>query len=308
MHWTALLTKREFSEDARLTGDLECIGCGYNLRSARVGGLCAECGLPVTESMFELAQPDLVAIGFRRIALSMMFLFALIIPPIIPKFMGMDMFLLVGGILMIAELYRFWGSATLRFRASLVQLPIIGPRLKVMFALNLIQLLLLGGAVLMWYIALASATTIPGSVDFWKWFLGGAWLALVVLSHIATIMASLAMANMLGYEACRKDLFRSIIWLATSPFSALLVMIVFLGLIIASGNQLSTSIVRLVGIASLILIAMIANVYGITAGLRLAGAALHERDTPDDLVDMDRGQFQHRSRTTSEELPDIKLQ
>ncbi|MCZ6543380.1 MAG: hypothetical protein O6768_06910, partial [Planctomycetota bacterium] len=61
MHWTALLEKRYFPPHATIIDDLPCVSCGYNLRAARVVGVCPECGQPVSDSLWALARPDQVA-------------------------------------------------------------------------------------------------------------------------------------------------------------------------------------------------------------------------------------------------------
>ena len=46
---------------AVIGGDLVCRGCGYNLRTLRVGGVCPECARRVRESIFVVPEPKRTA-------------------------------------------------------------------------------------------------------------------------------------------------------------------------------------------------------------------------------------------------------
>ena len=76
------LQEHSFSPGARVTGDLPCQGCGYNLREAMVSGACPECGRRVGESLVPLSEPDKVAAGLRFIGNSYLGLIALPLVPI----------------------------------------------------------------------------------------------------------------------------------------------------------------------------------------------------------------------------------
>ena len=307
MHWTALLARRRFPPDARIRGDLDCIGCGYNLYSARVGGACPECGLEVEASMHELARPDEVAAGYRAVARSYLPHLLVPLPLAFTKFAGMDMFLLVGFVLLIAACYRIWGSVTIRFRASLAQLPMIRPRLAAMFAFHLVDVLLIAGCCILWYAIIASPP--PGaSVAALKIMTGAAWLGVSLLGLLITCWASLSVATMLGYETCRKELLIHMVLMATSPLSSILLMTAGLLLVMAAGRPVGAMVIRVVGALSLIAIWSLALAYAVIAHVRLAGAALHERGGPDDdLIDTGHGvePVPQRPRTES---PGVRLE
>ena len=289
MHWTALLARRQFPPDARIRGDLDCIGCGYNLYSARVGGACPECGLDVQASMHELARPDEVSAGYRAIARSYLPHFLIPLPLAISRFAGMDMFLLIGFVLLIAACYRMWGSLTIRFRASLAQLPVIRPRLAAMFALHLADLLLIAACCILWYAVIASPPPVP-SVAALKLVTGGAWLGISLLGLLVTCWASLSVAGMLGYRTCRKELLIHLVLMATSPLTSILLMTAGLLLVLAAGRPIGAMVIRIAGGLSLIAVWALALGYAITAHVRLAGAALHERGgLDDDLIDTGHG-------------------
>jgi hypothetical protein len=50
-----------------LVRDLACIGCGYNLRSLRVDGVCPECGRPIESSLRLIPRPAATATAFTAV-------------------------------------------------------------------------------------------------------------------------------------------------------------------------------------------------------------------------------------------------
>jgi len=67
MHWTAILRNQTLPENARIAGDLPCIVCGYNLRRARPGGRCPECGGTVLQTLDAATHPRELGEALRRL-------------------------------------------------------------------------------------------------------------------------------------------------------------------------------------------------------------------------------------------------
>ncbi|MCH7720630.1 MAG: hypothetical protein IH988_06520 [Planctomycetes bacterium] len=55
--YTAIERLETCPPQAVISGDLQCVGCGYNLRTMQVAGRCSECGLAVERSFLVLPQP-----------------------------------------------------------------------------------------------------------------------------------------------------------------------------------------------------------------------------------------------------------
>ncbi|MCH7545185.1 MAG: hypothetical protein IID30_02125 [Planctomycetes bacterium] len=307
MHWTAILEKRQFPPHARINGDLDCIGCGYNLRGALAGGLCSECGLGVSSSLFELARPDDVASGFRSIAMSYLPNYMIFIAILVPNLFGMDMYVLVGLFLLMATLYRMTGVWTLRFRGAIAQLPRIGPRLNLLFIATCLDLLMITGCLIFWYVLMVSTPPPFSPLLQWKSIMGGIWLLVMVSGMFLAGQTALSLATMLEYEVCRRELLFQQILIAASPVLAALLMGFGLGFVLFSGFAISSSIIIIAGTVALALILCLAIVYTSVSLLRLSGAAAQERETMDHLVDTERVKME-LSHTTKAEEHDIRLE
>lgn len=307
MHWTAILEKRQFPPHARINGDLDCVGCGYNLRGALAGGVCSECGLGVSASLFELARPDDVASGFRSIALSYLPNYAIFIALLLPNLLGMDMYVLVGVFLLMATLYRLTGVWALRSRGAIAQLPRIGPRLKLLWFATCLDLLMITACLIFWYVLMVSTPPPFSPLLQWKSIMGGLWLVVMVGGMFLAGQTALSLATMLEYEVCRRELLFQQILIAGSPMLATLLMLFGLGFVLLSGFAISSTIIIITGVVAFALILCLAIAYTSVSLLRLSGAAMQERDTMDHLVDTERVKAE-LPRTTKPEEPDIRLE
>ncbi len=289
MHWTALLEKRTFPPHARIIGDLMCIGCGHNLRGARVEGPCPECGMLVGASLYELARPDEVASGVKMIARSYLFIYLMILPAFALNLLGMDTLLLALAGLGLGALFRLGGALTLRFKAALTPLPVIGPWVNAVFLVTLVDAAFHGGALVFWYVAHPNAMTFGVSVAQWRIWLLTAWLV-ITLAHLWTMgRLGARLAKMLEYRFCLRELLIQHILLAAGPVLAFLLSIVGLLLVLVSGYQITTAVVYGVSGACLALVWLLAVAYTSVALMRFAGAAEQEREPLDELVDLERG-------------------
>ncbi len=65
---SALPFASHYPAGAVVSRDLECVGCGYNLRTLHVDSRCPECGLNVEQSLLVLPQRDRTAAAVRLAA------------------------------------------------------------------------------------------------------------------------------------------------------------------------------------------------------------------------------------------------
>ena len=289
MRWTALLEKRTFPPDARIIGDLMCIGCGYNLRGSRVEGPCPECGMQVGASLYELARPDEVSGGVRMIAWSYLFIYLMILPAFAKRLMGMDMLLLALAGLGVGALFRLVGAINLRFRAALAPLPVIGPWVNAVFLLTIVDATFHLAALVFWYVAHPKPMTLGVMTSQWRLWLLATWL-IITLVHLWTMgRLGARLASMLEYRFCKRELLIQHILLLAGPVLAFLLAIVGLLLVLMSGYQITTMVMFSVTGACLAIVWLLAVAYTSVALMRFAGAAEQEREPLDELVDMERG-------------------
>jgi hypothetical protein len=294
MHWTALLEKRYFPAHARVIGDVRCVGCGHNLRQARAAGPCLEWGRPVTDSLWALAHPDEVATGLRRIARSHIGLavIALVAVPLslLPATAGC--FGWVAALCVAAAaIARLSGAADLRFRSSIESLPGIGPRVRLVWALALLEVPLAAA------FGLALTAGNPGGAG-WRAAITiaalAAWPAAACASHAVAGWMGSALAAMLDDQRLARSLRTRSVLVAIGPALAL-------GLSGAAGRSTVAVLLGCLGLAWLI--ATLVASYGL---LELAGRAEAYRAPLDNLVDAGRTHGRPRVRDALE-LPDIGL-
>lgn len=197
MHWTALLAYRRFPRDAVVIDDVACIGCGYNLRGIRAGGRCPECGNAVGDSLFLLAEPEVVARGLRGIAKSYLACLALLINCIVwPPVWAL---MVAVGVIACGGVWRIISVAELKYRGALARLPVIGDRLNMLWILALIEC----AASVLWLIIIVavtqSATLLATSGPAMMAMAAAVWMIFLLLSAAAAGGLGLALAEALGY-------------------------------------------------------------------------------------------------------------
>jgi hypothetical protein len=275
MHWTALLAHRRFPPSARVIDDLACIACGYNLRGIRVGDRCPECGGNVGDSLFLLAKPDIVGRGFNGIGKSFLAVFGIVIV-IISSATWAPM--LAAGVIAAGAIWRTFHAAELRYRGAIVRLPMIGPRIEVLWCCMVVDavvsLALLAIAIIF---ALDPSAFSPQvlRLAFVCWF-----MTLMLCMATAGWMGR-PFATMLGYGWMSIEFTVQRTWVAATAAFAMIVML----LRIFSAPQTPL----LIGMAVFALVFGGAILFTAITLLQLANAAYRSSETLDDAIDMFAG-------------------
>ncbi len=302
MHWTALLEKKYFPVHARVIDDVSCVGCGYNLRHSRAAGSCPECGRPITDSLWALARPGRVARGLRSVGKSYLGLGALILAPF--AFGGGTLAVCVLALVVVATaVIRAFAVGELRFRAELDHLPVIGLRVRVLWPLALLDVVL----ALIWAIMLPlvqSGATPSARIEM-VFSVFAAWLcATFTVAGVAGWMGS-ALAAMLGYETVSREL--RVQWMLIAAGPALAIAISVAGLVFLGLFGAPAGVFRVLAALTLLALMWLPAAWLTFAGmLHLANGAEQERETLDELVDAERTPGGLR-RSSDDDLADIKV-
>ncbi|MHC4209582.1 MAG: hypothetical protein ACYSWT_07690 [Planctomycetota bacterium] len=268
MHLWGLLQARSFSPEARVTADVPCQGCGYNLREAKVSGACPECGRRVSDSLVPLDRPQTVAAGLRYIGNSYLGLLALPLVPISALAVSSCAGWVGIFVLLATSIARASGVADLRFRASTGQLPVIGPRVGLLWLVAVADVALVG-CCLLFFLAGAAGDQSAGWVQGVAMGLLGFWIiAASVVAAVAGWMGT-ALAAMLGYAPLARRLHLQWRLMAAGPLVAagLTVVIVMLT---AVGGVPGGAGVAILGFMALGVMAL-AVLWLIGLGLTLSG-------------------------------------
>jgi hypothetical protein len=216
MHLWGTLQERTYSPDARVTADLPCQGCGYNLREAKVSGVCPECGRLVRDCLIPLDEPKIVATGLRYIGNSYLGLLAL---PLVPFAAGVAASCAgwTGMVVLVAtSVARACGVADLRFRSSTGQLPVIGPRLGLLWMAAVADVALVGGCLLL-LVAGAAGGDSAGWVKGVAMGVLGLWMITAAAVAAVAGWMGTALAAMLGYETLSRRLRMQWMLMAAGP-------------------------------------------------------------------------------------------
>jgi hypothetical protein len=277
-----------FAPEVRVTGDLPCQGCGYNLREAQAAGVCPECGRRVSDSLVPLSEPAKVAAGLRSIGNSYLGLIAL---PLVPFAVG------VAGscagwvgmiVLLCTSIVRAGGVADLRFRSSTGQLPVIGRRVGLLWLAAVADVALVGCCLLLLLAAAAggdSAGLVRGLA------LGVLWLWLLAASVVAAIAGWMgtALAEMLRYAPLARRLRLQWKLMAAGPALAvgLTVLSVLLGAVGGAAAGIAMGLLTLLALGILWLVGI-----GMTLSCmsELAKVVERIRDARDNLLSESRTQ------------------
>ncbi len=302
MHWTALIEKRYFPTDARVTGDVPCLGCSYNLRHVRAAGPCPECGRPVTDSLWALANPDQVASGLRSFGKSYLGLGALFLLPFASS-AGALVVWAAALVLVATAVFRAAGVGELRFRAAIEHLPVIGFRVGLLWRLALLDVAL----TLSWCVLLTVVQSTATGSGWAETVIGvafAAWLGATFAAAGAAGWMGVALAAMLGYETVAREL--RVQWMLVVAGPVLAIATSFVGLALQGLFGVhAAGVTRGVALVVLALPWLAAMLLTFTGMLHLANGAEREREALDDLVDAERT---HHDRSSQEDLPEIKME
>ena len=255
MHLWGLLQERTFSPDARVTADLPCQGCGYNLREAKVSGVCPECGRRVGDSLVPLDEPQIVATGLRYIGNSYLGLLAL---PLVPFAAGVAASCAGWAgmvVLVVTSVARACGVADLRFRSSTGHLPVIGHRLGLLWMAAVTDVALVGGCLLL-LMAGAAGGDSAGWVKGVAMGVLGLWMITAAAVAAVAGWMGTALAAMLGYESLSRRLRVQWMLMAAGPVVAvaLTILSMMLGAIGGAPAAAAMGIFTLLVLAALWLI------------------------------------------------------
>ena len=197
MHWTSYLAyRRIYHPDAEIVGDMGCAGCGYNLRGLRVVGNCPECGAAISDSLYVLVKPSLVAESLRSFAGSFVTFFILALG-CVTLFQGWPLMVTMG-VLACGSLYRLWWTSVLHFRAELTNSAQLSARAQLWWYASLFEVIAwftwLAAAIVIWNMPTRTAATEQLILYF-----GGGWMAAVFLNALVAGRFGLMLAQVLGY-------------------------------------------------------------------------------------------------------------
>ena len=210
---------RSFPPDTRVTADLPCQGCGYNLRGARAGGACPECGRHVSDSLVPLSEPEKVATGLRYIGNSYLGLLALPLALISAAVAGSCAGWVGMIVLLLSSIARVSGVADLRFRSGAGRIPVIGPRVDLLWLAAMADVVLVAGCLLL-FLAGAAGGDAAGSLKGLALGALGVWL--LVASAVAAIAGWMgaSLAAMLGVASLARRLRFQWMLMAAGPVVA----------------------------------------------------------------------------------------
>jgi hypothetical protein len=265
------------SGNAEVLTDLPCQGCGYNLRGARAGGACPECGRRVGESLVPLSEPEKVATGLRYIGNSYLGLLALPLAPISAAFAGSCAGWVGMIVLLSTSLARASGVADLRFRSGAGHLPVIGPRVGMLWVAAVADVVLVAGCLVL----LLAGATGGDAGDSAKGLALAALAAWVVAASVVAAIAGwmgASLASMLGVASLARRLRQQWMLMATGPALAvgLFVLCVMLAAIGGAPAGIGLGIIAALALAVLWLVGIVLTMSCMS---ELAKAVERVRDT-----------------------------
>jgi hypothetical protein len=172
---------------AAVVDDLECVQCGYLLRTLNDTHSCPECGTPVRSSQKFVERPELLARAATTIGWSYAAVFSLVIVTAAPLFFILAAF--AGACARGAAVLLLW-------RAGLASVPVISRHVDtfaIMIAVELFSIALL----VVWLVLFQQ----PQRLDHqFAWF-GWAWLMVASASMLPATWIVGRLARQLGHEA-----------------------------------------------------------------------------------------------------------
>jgi hypothetical protein len=306
--WTDLLIKRRFPPDATFVADLPCPGCGYNLRGARIGGRCPECGTPAEEALVPLRKPDKVGSGLRDLGKSYL---ALAVLPV--AVMGPAGLPLASIVLGFGVTYRLFAAYRLRFEAVLDGYPNVGPRVGALWFAVLGEAATLVVAILAAFAAV-QASKLPNAAAAFEAFRNATallWLLTCLWSLLVASGVGMALADWLDWPSIRREMIAQRILLVGGLIGAPMIGLAIAGA--APGATTAFAIGPLAGwpalaaAAFLILTWAIGLLLTFSGLLHLANAAELARDELEDVVDTGKSEPVYVP-PAYEERPDIEME
>jgi hypothetical protein len=255
--------------------DLACIGCGYNLRGMRVGDRCPECGGHVGDSLFLLARPNVAGRGLNGIGKSFLASFAIIIALMSAATWAP---MVATGVIAAGALWRIVHAAELRYRASVVNLPVIGQRIEVFWCCIVVDGLM---SLTVFIIAMLHAND-PATLTRPTVALGMiAWFMTIMLCMAGAGWLGKPFAVMLGYGWMAIEFSVQRAWIAAcAAFAFILLILTGIG-----APQIPVLIAKSVfalTFAGGVLLTMVTL-------MQLANAAFRSSETLDDAIDVYAG-------------------
>lgn len=301
MHWTALLARRSFPDDARVADDLPCFRCGYNLRGLLARTTCPECNEPIADSLYLLRRPEIVASSFNVIALSHLSVAALL-----------TLFLGAGGValcvlaLAIAAAVRLVASIELRVRGGLEGLPLVGMHAQRMLVLHAVECAL-GLASLLGLLFAGPTTT--GTALQLLGLAAAIWPVAVIVAALQAGRTGGMLAQMIDYDFIHTELVIHRIL----ALSAVAIALLFAIPAVLIGGAGGASLVAAGGIVALLVYAVATGVL-VVGLMHLANAAQRTTEPRDDVLRVEhppqpaRGARRgSRPAGAAAALPDIEL-
>jgi hypothetical protein len=264
------------SSAAQIHGDLPCQGCGYNLRGARAGGACPECGRLVRDSLVPVSEPEKVAAGLRFIGNSYLGLLALPLAPISAAVAGSCAGWVGLIVLLATSAARASGVADLRFRSGAGRMPVVGRRVGLLWLAAIADVVLVSGCLVLF---VAGATGGQGAGAVRGLAVGGlaVWmLAASVVAAIAGWMGA-SLASALGVAALARRLRLQWVLMATGPAVALGLSLLSL-LLAAVGGAPAGIALGVLGLVALGVLWLAGIVLTLTGMSELARAVERVRD------------------------------
>jgi hypothetical protein len=276
MHWTAFLAYRRFPANARVADDLPCVGCGYNLRSSRAGGVCPECARPVGDSLFVLSQPEIVGRCIKTIGATYFGVLAIAIPCLS---LGAAWTGIVGmGVLALTAIIRAVEVMELHMRGEIRALPVIGTRLRMLIGFAIVDVVLtVTSCVMLWYSAkIGFNPTLDAAINAMLL----AWCVVYMVTAIVAGWFGSAVAVMLAYFLSRWEFILHRIGLGITS----LCIIIAIATGFSPGVGSRTHQVAVLIAAVMLCISMPLLALGL---VHLGAGAEHEHEPWDDVLDTD---------------------
>ena len=307
MHWTSTLARRAFAPQARVIEDLDCAGCGYNLRGLEAGSRCPECSRAVADSLYVLRQADRVASALRTLARAYAGLASVALLGVGAVLGSVGLVWIGVALLGAAAIFRLTAMTDLRFRSDLENLPVIGGRLTLLWGLAAAELFCVFVSGVLLYLISAGSWAIDDLLNDLFRAAVMAWLLVVVVAALITGLVGFTLGMALGYGSLEREFLIQRWLIAGGLVAALLLGFVSLLLILAGAMEAARA--AQLGAAGVLLLAWaVALAYTVVGLLHLGSAAERDRDIREEVVESDvRPAIGAGTPRPERDLPEIPL-